>query len=275
MLIQNYFLLKNFSVQKCIRVANVNSMCKNFQSTQSSEKESVKSDEIDWFNTESNPDIESRVVPKPVSYLPDHLGQNRKRIKQKPWWKFRYFIDLHTLPLEKEEYTKEPQYPPIFDTSTEGIKKQIRLDWYKAIRNLPSAQEKIYEITKHYSHLSYLLEPTMKTYNALPIQKYITRTELLDQLPDNYLEKNNIDESLKKQIISMIESRLFLTKSCHSFNFKKSSLSQLGFGDAIQETKENDIIADIFQLITNFNKSSFDFHVIFCLNLIFKINFNN
>lgn len=266
MLIQNYFPLKNFSVLKCIRVANVNSISKCFQSTQSSEKQSVTSDETDWFNIESNPDIESRVVPKPVSYLPDHLGQNRKRIRQKPWWKFRYFIDLHTLPLEKEEYTKEPEYPPIFDSSSEGIKQQIRLDWYAAIRNLPSAQEKIYEITKHYSHLSYFLEPTMKTYNALPIQKYITRTELLDKLPVNYLENDNIDESLKKQIISMIESRLYLTKSCFSFGFEKTSLSQFGFSDSkdvIQETKENDIIADIIQLITNFNKSSFDFHVFF------------
>lgn len=70
----------------------------------------VQNDEMnnkdDWFNQVVEGDIDERVVPKPISIMPDHLPQVRRRIKQKPWWKFRYFVDINTPPLENEEYTK-------------------------------------------------------------------------------------------------------------------------------------------------------------------------
>src|SRR5699024_5146514 len=173
---------------------------------------------------------DERVVPRPISVMPDHLPQVRRRQVQKPWWKFRYFVDIHTLPLDNEEYTKQPQYPPIFDSSKKGIKKQIRLEWYNAIRRLTSADQKIYEITKHYCHFSYLLEPVSKLYNSLSIQQALTRTHLIHSLPQSYQAQNlELNANLKQALLRTISNRLYTTKSRKaSVDYKKSSISQLG-----------------------------------------------
>lgn len=232
-------------------------------STEASKEAPKETSESDWFNRVAEGDIDERVVPKPVSVMPDHLPQLRKRQHQKPWWKFRYFVDIHTPPLDTEEYTQEPQYPPIFDSSKEGIKKQIRLEWYNAIRRLPSGEQKIYEITKHYGHLSYILEPVSKLYNSLAIQQGITRTHLMHSLPESYNVKNTeLDENLKLALLSSISNRLFSTKSRKAtLEFKKSALSRFGFTSEENFSKsaaEEDILADVAQVVRNFNSGNVD-----------------
>lgn len=209
--------------------------------------------EDDWFNTKTQGDIDERIVPKPVSYLPDHLPQTRRRQRQKPWWKFRYFVDIHTLPVENEEYSKEPEYPEIYDRSSEGVKLKVRKEWYAAIRRLPTAQQKIFEITKHYAHLTYLMEPVQKQYNQLPLQQYITRTHLIKGLPDQFNSNGTVDENLKSLVLKSVENRLFQTKSKKpSFEFKRSEVPLMGMPDGenfAQTSKEEDILVDIIQLI--------------------------
>ncbi|KAH9506985.1 Structural constituent of ribosome [Dermatophagoides farinae] len=230
---------------------------------QSKSNEQPISDNSDWFNVESGTDINERVVPKPISYLPDHLPQLRKRQKQKPWWKFRYFVDVNTLPNEQQEYTEQPEYPPIFEPTTEGKRKQIRLDWYNAIRRLPTAEQKIYEITKHYGHLSLMIDPVMATYNALPAQQFITRTHLINGLPESYRSTNNDRkniEHLRQQILAIIAGRLFEAKSrIVSFDFRKTLLSTIGRSsraNVIQSLAEDDIVADVIQLLIQNNNST-------------------
>ena len=232
-------------------------------STEATKDKPNEASENDWFNQEVEGDIDERVVPKPVSIMPDHLGQTRKRQHQKPWWKFRYFVDINTLPIENEEYTAEPQYPPIFDSSKKGIKKQIRLEWYNAIRRLPTGEQKIYEITKHYGHLSYILEPVSPMYNTLAIEKAITRTHLIPSLPESYrVGETQLDDGLKQALLTSISNRLFSTKSREPFmQFKKSPLSRFGFirGDNFsQAAAEEDIIADVVQIVRSFHSGETD-----------------
>lgn len=232
--------------------------------------ESVEEDD-DWFNTATQGDIDERVVPRPVSWMPDHLPQVRRRQVQKPWWKFRYFVDIHTPPIDLSEHTEHPQYPAIYDPSTAGKKKQIRMEWYEAIKRLPSAEQKLYEMTKHYGHLSYLIEPVMKQYNITAIQQHITQTRLINSLPEQYeVGDDQVDDRLKQSILAIIAGHLFGTSGrVASIHFKNSILSQLGSpsGDNfVRSTREEDIISDVVGLVRNANKDDpYKFQVCHCL----------
>lgn len=237
---------------------------KSSSSASSSTTPNESTDEGDWFNQATAGDIDERVVPKPVSVLPDHLPQLRKRQHQKPWWKFRHFVDIHTIQPDTTEYTESPQYPPIYDTSVEGVKQKIREEWYAAIRRLPSAEQKIYEITKHYGHLSYMIEPVSRLYNNLAIQQAITRTHLLKgQLPAYYTEpqekEEQVDGRLKEALLTAISNRLSSKSRLASIHFKKSALSNLGFADEanfVQSVKEEDILADCAAIVKGFTTST-------------------
>lgn len=225
--------------------------------------EDSSSSSSDWFNQVTAGDIDERVVPKPVSVMPDHLPQVRRRQHQKPWWKFRHFVDIHTKPTDPaaSEYTETPQYPPIYDTSPEGIRKQVRKEWYAAIRRLPSAEQKIYEITKHYGHLSYMIEPVGRLFNGLAIQQAITRTVLLHELPPSYSTTDlELDGRLKDALLTAIANRLFQSRSRPAFvHFKRSALSRFGFADGenyVQSAKEEDILADVASIVRGFSSSS-------------------
>ncbi|OTF75151.1 ribosomal protein S30-like protein, partial [Euroglyphus maynei] len=204
-LLQCYLLAQN----SYTNIRTLSSTVQQSQHQKSDEQSSTNDGDDNWFNVESGADIDERVVPKPISYRPDHLPQLRKRQKQKPWWKFRYFVDINSLPSEQAEYTEKPEYPPIYEPTSDGKRKQIRLDWYQAIRRLPTAEQKIYEITKHYGHLSLMIDPVMSTYNGLPTQQSITRTHLINELPESYRSNDNLTnvdniEHLRQQILSII-----------------------------------------------------------------------
>jgi len=161
------------------------------------------------------------------------------------------------LPDQTNEWTQTPEYPPIVDNSTEGIKKQIRLEWYDAIKRLPTAQQKQYEIAKHYSHLNFMLEPVVQQYNALPLQQYITRTHLFSgQLPTAYdsIDVDSLlDDNLKQSILDTIALHLFETKQRKpSFEFRSSFLSAMGFPTEemrVNSAKEEDTIEDVVEVI--------------------------
>lgn len=203
-------------------------------------------------------DFDERVVPKPISTLPDHLPQTRKRILQRPWWKYRYFVDVNTLPVEKQEYSERPEYPEIFPTGRAGINERIRRDWYSAIRRLPTAEQKLYEITKHYGHLTYMLEPVMTQYNILPIQQHITKTHLIHSLPESYtqtLDDQTVDEELKQVLLSTIANRLYAAK-CYKppvdFTRKRSSIGLPDRHCHEKSRAEDDILIDVVQSIRSY-----------------------
>ncbi|KPM08206.1 ribosomal protein S30-like protein [Sarcoptes scabiei] len=260
--LQRIILKKNLGAYPLKNLSRFSTVVEDVKKESNPSPKTEEGHQEDWFNVEKEIDIDERIVPKPISYRPDHLPQCRKRIRQKPWWRFRYFVDIHSRPLVKEEeYTEKPEYPPILEHDKEGLKKKIRFEWYNAIQRLPSAEEKIYEITKHYGHLSYIIEPVMKLYNSLPIQQHITRTHLIkNQLPDQneMMDKEINYDPLKQMILTLIESRLFHTESCHVKHFKQSTLSVLGRTTKeifSQSCKQQDLLADIIQIVRNFKQS--------------------
>ena len=212
---------------------------------------------ISSFTSSSVDEAPQRVAKRPVNYLPDHLGQTRKWQRQKPWWKYKYFININPLEDQRPEWTETAEYPPLTDNSYEGLNKQIRMEWYEAIKRLPTAQQKEYEICKHFSHLSYILEPIQNQYNALPFQQFVTRTHLISgHMPHSY-EQMNVDSvfdtDLKNRILQSIGLHLFGTKQRKpSFEFRDSHISQLGFPDPeirVNTGKQEDAIEDVISII--------------------------
>ena len=228
-----------------------------------SEKSSESNESVvSSFTSSPSDETVKRVAKRPVNYLPDHLGQCRKWQHQKPWWKYRYFVNINPLDQieeQKSEWSETPEYPLLNDNSVVGIAKQIRMEWYNAIKRLPTAQQKEYEICKHYSHLSYLLEPISSQYHSLPLQQFITRTHLISgRMPYAYDQMNVdsiLDEGLKQQIIDSICLHLFQTKQRKpSFEMKNSALPLMGFPDQemrVNQAKQEDTIEDIVSIIRN------------------------
>lgn len=216
------------------------------------------SSSISSFTSAPKDEAPERVAKRPVNYLPEHLGQMRKWQRQKPWWRFRHFININPVDDQRPEWTERPQYPPLRDSSYEGTTKQVRTQWYDAIKRLPTAQQKEYEICKHYSHLSYILEPIQNQYNALPFQQFVTRTHLISgHMPYSY-DQMNVDSvltsELKQQILDSVGLHLFETKQrSPSFEFRSSYQSQLGYPDPevrVNTGKQEDAIEDVIRIIT-------------------------
>lgn len=143
-------------------------------------------------------------------YIPIGLPQNRPPQKIKPWWKVIGKPRVTLYPKKDiEGYSEQPEYPSLSDGSMKGCKSQVRYDWYEHLKTLPTVEEKLYEITRHPQHRIAHINNWMKTYNSLPIIKYITQTHLIESLPDRYNISNTPDNDnlfldLKQSILDQI-----------------------------------------------------------------------
>lgn len=88
-------------------------------------------------------------------------------------------------------------YPPIYDTSEEGLKRHYRQMWYDWIKSLPSVEQKQHEIAVQQRMKLPVnsLSSVPPTYNGVNFQKFVTRTHMMDGLPDQLLSIN-IDQEL-------------------------------------------------------------------------------
>lgn len=97
-----------------------------------------------------------------------------------------------------EEYSEQPQYPPIEDPSFKAKKKREVGQWHERIRLLSSVEEKLFEINmpKYYGYKAHMITDQKFPYNVLPLAQYATRTHLVEgQWPDVY---SRLEESSKK-----------------------------------------------------------------------------
>ncbi|KAJ6636283.1 28S ribosomal protein S30, mitochondrial [Pseudolycoriella hygida] len=109
---------------------------------------------------------------------------------------------------EDDEYTKEPQYPPIVDTSYKARKQRERVKWHEMIKCLNTVEEKLFAINmpRYYGFKSVILSDDRFQYNSLPFFKYCTRTVLVDSgLPQYYDKLNEKVEGLLPHVKSGIE----------------------------------------------------------------------
>lgn len=149
-------------------------------------------------------------------YMPIGLPQHRPKQRVKPWWKVegRPRVTIYPkLPREEKDlYTEEPEYPPLNDGSLPGLRRQIRLDWYDSLKRMPTAEMKMHEITKHRDQNIAHFNNWLPNYNSLPLVKYMTRTHLIESLPQSYQvvyadeTSSNSQDDAENELYSTIEN---------------------------------------------------------------------
>ncbi|XP_067139398.1 large ribosomal subunit protein mL65 [Centruroides vittatus] len=86
----------------------------------------------------------------------------------------------------KTDYVDVPQYPPIRPHGREGNRRYQRQLWYDHIKQLPTAEEKLLELTAYDKRYMAIVRPSTPVYNALPLYQYYTRTRFIEGLPENF-----------------------------------------------------------------------------------------
>ncbi|KAF8786876.1 hypothetical protein HNY73_008534 [Argiope bruennichi] len=88
------------------------------------------------------------------------------------------------------------EYPPIVDMSEEGQRKHQRQMWYDSIKTMPTVEEKLYELAvQQRLHLKkYFLTCVPSSYTGIFFHQFITRTHLIEGLPDKINDINVEDE---------------------------------------------------------------------------------
>lgn len=99
------------------------------------------------------------------------------------------------------EYTAEPEYPPIRNTSFKARKAQTVADWHSEIREVATVEEKMIKINmpRYYGYKVVDLTDSSVPYNALPLTQHYTRT-VLEELPQlqSTTESKQVDDNKTK-----------------------------------------------------------------------------
>ena len=159
-----------------------------------------------------NPEFEEKeFLPRRLSYWPPDLGQYRGK-RAKPWLKIKEYITLYPVdPEKKPEYTDTPEYPPLNDFQTmkhECSQKYERLKWYKKIRQMPTVEEKMHEITEAASMPCSKINCWSHMYNFQNLWQNITRTNIIKGLPPVY-DQMDVSELRNKAMDSIVEAIRF------------------------------------------------------------------
>lgn len=121
----------------------------------------------------------------------------------------RHFVSKPNLSVDvNDEYTKEPQYPPILDLGYKAKKERERLQWHEKIKCLKTVEEKLFAINmpRYYGFKSVMLDDKIFRYNSLPFYQFSTRTSLFDSgLPEYYNKLNESVDGLLGHIKSDVE----------------------------------------------------------------------
>ncbi|CAL1299588.1 unnamed protein product [Larinioides sclopetarius] len=88
------------------------------------------------------------------------------------------------------------EYPPIVDMSEEGQRRHQRLLWYDSIKAMPTVEEKFYELAvqQRLDLKKYFLTCVPPSYTGIFFNQFITRTHLMEGLPDKINHINVEDE---------------------------------------------------------------------------------
>lgn len=214
---------------------------------------------------EKNPEFEeNEYLPRRLSYWPPELPQYRGRKPVPPWdlfGKIKSYITLTpSQEEEKPEWSDVPNYPPIIRFDSDDWEDHYRLDrlkWYNKIRNLPSVEEKMYELA--YVRRLYCLDTKSyhPTYNNLPITQNLTRTNLIRGLPSSINSMSDVEcskhvEAIKSHICDSLnlhyspehEKTLARTRRHDGREFPKSMAEEV--------VKFENITYDLATLATNY-----------------------
>ncbi|XP_034489811.1 28S ribosomal protein S30, mitochondrial [Drosophila innubila] len=112
------------------------------------------------------------------------------------------------------EYSAEPEYPPIRDTSFKARKAQTAAEWHSEIREVATVEEKMIKVNmpRYYGYKVVDLTDSSVPYNALPLTQHYTRT-VLEELPllqsttesDNKAKMDAIVKAAREDVIEALE----------------------------------------------------------------------
>lgn len=110
---------------------------------------------------------------------------------------------------EQDEYTDQPNYPPILDMTPNGKKKRERETTRQNIKNINTVEEKqiALNMPRYYGWECVMLNEDKIPYNAMPLVQYYTRTHFkpVESLPDVYQDSSSMADTVVQEIKSQIE----------------------------------------------------------------------
>ncbi|KAG8193842.1 hypothetical protein JTE90_029574 [Oedothorax gibbosus] len=112
-----------------------------------------------------------------------------------------------------------PNYPPIIDPSDEGQKRHQRQLWYDSIKAMPTAEEKLYELSvqQRVRSTKHVIKDVPNIYTGIHFQNFITRTHLEKDLPDK-LKMINVDTELSE--IRDVLNEVLYNYYCNAFKHR-------------------------------------------------------
>ncbi|XP_055611305.1 28S ribosomal protein S30, mitochondrial [Uranotaenia lowii] len=128
-------------------------------------------------------------------------------------------LSTRALANPKEEYSEQPEYPPIQDLSYKAKKKREAEAWHERIKQLSSVEEKLFEINmpKYYGYKANMITDQKFPYNVLPFAQYATRTHLESELPEGvYKQLNEQAKSLLNELRGELEDVIGFEMSGYS-----------------------------------------------------------
>ena len=136
---------------------------------------------------------ENEFQPRRLSYWPPDIGQHRPRGRKRTY-DFHDHIKEHItlippLPDMRPAFTETAEYPPLNDYLVSSVlskEKQSRLQWYDHIRQLPTFVQKMLEITSVDRQHCLKIRAWSPIYNNLSQYQNMTRTNVIQALPDLY-----------------------------------------------------------------------------------------
>jgi hypothetical protein len=120
-------------------------------------------------------------------------------------------LDLGVVTTKTEglpEFSEEPEYPPVFDSSKEGLKRYHRDQWIKTLREYPTVEEKQFWMNarRYYGFKTFMLNPLFEPYGAFDFMRYCTRTQFITGLPQQFYDEE-LNPVVQKHMPS-VKSRL-------------------------------------------------------------------
>ncbi|XP_022224173.2 28S ribosomal protein S30, mitochondrial [Drosophila obscura] len=133
------------------------------------------------------------------------------------------------------EYTSQPEYPPIRDLTYKALKRRAASDWHEEIRQVATVEEKIIKVNmpRYYGYKVVDFNDNKIPYNALPVTQHYTRT-VLEELPlptANEYEQTELssDDILKKARNDIIDA----LELAHDFYNHKATLPDIVPSDSV------------------------------------------
>ncbi|XP_032514826.2 large ribosomal subunit protein mL65 [Danaus plexippus] len=154
---------------------------------------------------------------------------------------------------EQDEYTDQPNYPPILDMTPNGKKKRERETTRQNIKNINTVEEKqiALNMPRYYGWECVMLNEDKIPYNAMPLVQYYTRTHFkpVESLPDVYQDSSSMADTVVQEIKSQIEDCIVIENE--GIQRKITTVLEKTEEEQRENAQTRNIVKQINRIITN------------------------